>query len=227
MSEQKDALIVFAKVPSPGRVKTRLTTLLTPEEAASIYEAFLLDAIDQYSALPLDVRLYYVPTGSQIPATLRPDGVSIHEQKGEGLGKRMATAFVETFMAGYKRAVIIGTDHPTLPGDFIRQAFEVLQQPYSISLGPSEDGGYYLLGMNEFYAEVFQDMRYSHDRVFEETVARVALTPASLYILPEWYDVDTPNELRRLIQEVESHEATLMRTSPLLHKLRRKYKQLQ
>ena len=198
----KSALIVFAKRPEPGAVKTRLTALLTPEEAARLYEAFLRDALLQYRVLDVAVRLYLGPPAGEVSEGLVPDGVSVHLQQGPGLGARMKVAFVESFAAGYERLVIIGTDHPTLPSAFIAQAFEVLAQPQSISIGPSDDGGFYLLGMNDFYPELFHDMRYSHDDVFEQTLERIAWTGAHLTVLPPWYDVDTPDALRRLASDL-------------------------
>ena len=221
-----DALIVFAKIPQPDKVKTRLTTLLSPEEAAGLYEAFLLDALSSYLSLAADVRLYLGPPVDRVPDTLAIDGVSIHEQSGDGLGARMAHAFVNTFMAGYERAVIIGTDHPTLPLPFVEQAFLLLDEPYTISIGPSEDGGYYLLGMNEFYPQLFQDMSYSHAGVLRDTLERAASTSAETQILPSWYDVDTPNELQRLVADLAISEEDLPHTRAFVERLRKKYPQL-
>ncbi len=223
MPENKNALIVFAKIPQANKVKTRLTSLITAEEAARLYDAFVKDALDVYQDLGVDVRLYFGPSDVAIPQELQPAGVSIHTQKGEGLGARMAAAFAETFVAGYTKVVIIGTDHPTLPESFIKQAYEVISDPNAISIGPSEDGGYYLLGMNSFFPQVFQDMTYSHDRVFLDTLARVEGTPASLHILPEWYDVDDPETLRRLVKDVGKVDSQLVRTRVVLSELKRSY----
>ena len=213
MNEVKSALIVFAKIPQPNKVKTRLTTLISPEWAARLYEAFLMDAIEAYCSLDHDVRLYFSSPVDTIPDRFRWDSMTLHEQKGAGLGERMATAFVETFIAGYERAVIIGTDHPTLPRSFIDQAFVQLADLYSIVLGPSDDGGFYLLGMNEFYSVLFKDMTYSHELVFEQTTLRAKQTNAALHVMPHWYDVDTPDTLVRLIQDIDSDgTAALART---------------
>ena len=196
------ALIVFAKRPEPGAVKTRLTTALTPEEAARLYEAFLRDALRQYTALDVEVRLYFGPPAGPVADGLIPDGVTVHLQQGPGLGARMEVAFVESFAAGYERLVVIGTDHPTLPSAYIEQAFAALEKPRAIAIGPSDDGGFYLLGMNDFYPELFHDMRYSHDGVFQQTLDRAARLDAHLTILPPWYDVDTPDMLQRLVADL-------------------------
>ena len=212
MNESKSALIVFAKIPKPKKVKTRLTTLISPEWAARLYEAFLLDALDMYCDLGLDVRLYFSSPAEAVPHRFHRESVSLHEQKGVGLGERMASAFVETFILGYEKAVIIGTDHPTLPAAFLEQAFHLLQDKYSIVIGPSDDGGYYLLGMNEFYSGLFKGMTYSHDQVFAQTLERAKKSNGSIQVLPQWYDVDTPDELKRLVRDVDEVASPLVRT---------------
>lgn len=223
---RRAALIVFAKRPESGAVKTRLTTLLTPEEAARLYEAFLRDSLDAYADLDLDVRLYLTGDGA-LPEAWLPDGTSLHEQHGDGLGARMLGAFVETFVAGYERAVIIGTDHPTLPLAFVGRGFEELEVPFSIVLGPSDDGGYYLLGMNEVYPQLFQGMAYSHPDVFAQTLRRAEDTGAAVSVLPPWYDVDTPESLRRLVDEADVHgSAVPRRTREVLTALREAYTDL-
>lgn len=196
------ALIVFAKRPASGRVKTRLTPVLTANEAARLYRAFLLDALDQYLELDVDVRLYLTPPGNGTSIEGVPASIDAFEQMGPGLGARMRHAFDETFAAGYERVVVIGTDHPTLPSAFIEEAFVALDAPPTICLGPSTDGGYYLLGMNTFYPALFEEMVYSHDRVFADTLARAARTGAHLAVLPRWYDVDEPDDLQRLLDDL-------------------------
>lgn len=213
-----DALIVFAKVPEPGDVKTRLTSVLSPEQATRLYEAFLRDALLQYTSLGVDVRLYLAPPEQPLPDGLVPGPANVHWQAGEGLGARMLRAFMETFAAGAHRAVVIGTDHPTLPSSFIDQAFAALDKPRSVSIGPSNDGGYYLLGMNDVVPSLF-DMPYSHDAVFTETLKRAADAGARLTVLPPWYDVDLPEDLRRLIGDLEDPSVTAPHTRAVLQAL--------
>lgn len=198
-----DALIVFAKPPTPGRVKTRLTPTLSDEAAAELYAAFLKDALLQYVPLPADIRLYLGARAPTVEAWTREQtDADIHYQHGPALGSRMARAFVESFAAGYERVVIIGTDHPTLPTPFIEQAFERLDTPRAVTLGPSTDGGYYLLGMNDYFPELFHEMTYSHGEVFNETLARAHQAGAQLTVLPPWYDVDEPADLQRLTEDL-------------------------
>jgi hypothetical protein len=213
------ALIVFAKYPEPGRVKTRLTPALTPDEAASLYRAFLLDALDQYTALPADIRLYLGPSESTPPLREGPPGVKQFVQQGAALGERMKRAFEETFAAGYQRAVIIGTDHPTLPTAFVRQAFDAIASPASLSIGPSTDGGYYLLGMNTFYPKLFEGMQYSHEDVLKDTLARATKTSAHITLLPPWYDVDRPEDVQRLVDDLRDRPNQAPRTQAALRRL--------
>lgn len=205
----KPALIVFAKAPQPGQVKTRLTALLSEEEAAQLYEAFLVDALGQYEhvARTHDATLRLYHAGHHWPRRLTPGGVSVHRQRGQGLGGRMAAAFRETFAEGAHGALILGTDYPTLPPSFIGQGLKALRSvPGAICIGPSMDGGYYLLGMRRLHERLFKDMAYSHEGVFNETLIRAADAGAEPVVLPEWYDVDRPADLRRLAADISGRE---------------------
>lgn len=244
------ALIVFAKVPVAGQVKTRLTPVLRDDEAADLYRAFLFDALDLYSTLEASVRLY-VDSGVASRDRLRvdpgvasrdplrmeeqlsvtdqlriPDTIGLFEQAGNGLGERMAHAFAETFDAGFDRVAIVGTDHPTLPPAFISYAFKSISSPKSIAIGPADDGGYYLLAMNEFVPEVFYEMSYSHSDVFDDTLYRVAAAGAVAIVLPVWYDVDTPSELRRLRADLAKSDTLAPRTRRQLDQLATRYRWL-
>ena len=197
-----DALIVFAKAPVPGRVKTRLQSLLSPSEAARLYEAFLADSLDQYRSLGCDILLYLSSEASGLSDTIDLTGIDVRPQVGSTLAERLQHAFVEAFSRGYERLVVIGTDHPSLPTAFVERALEELALPASIVIGPAEDGGYYLLGMNDFYPVLFEKMTFSHSRVFDETMERAYSTRASVIVLPVWYDIDTVDQLERLREDL-------------------------
>ena len=204
-SSASSALIVFAKAPKPGRVKTRLTELLTREEAARLYEAFLRDSFAAYASLAehqeVALRLYHADP--DWPVQLTPGRASLHRQRDGGLDERMAAAFRETFATGASHAVIVGTDFPTLPRAFLRKAFEVLKgASEAICIGPTTDGGFYSLGVGGHYPQLFDDMSYSHAEVFAHTLSRAAAEEAVPVVLPEWYDVDRPDDLRRLAAEL-------------------------
>ena len=212
-------LIVFAKPPVGGTVKTRLVPAIGSRHAALLYRSFLLDSVAQYRRIGYPIRLYF--GDGEIPGELvdhHPD-VEVLRQDGKDLGERMANAFLETFGAGFNSAVIIGTDHPSLPDEYIRLAFDLLSEPKTIVLGPSEDGGYYLLGMNHFFPQLFRGMEYSHSAVLDQTIDRALETDALLTLLPLWYDVDTPEMLARLLHDLRSDPARAPRTAELLEVL--------
>ena len=211
------ALIVFARSPRAGQVKSRLTSLISPQEAADLYRVFLMDGLKQYASLNVDVRLYM---SDGAPPDVPLYGAIIKKQHGDGLGERMQYAFQETAAAGYEQIVIIGTDHPTLPDAFIRGAFDGLSEAPSICIGPVEDGGYYLLGMNPLMHGLFEGITYSRPDVYRRTLARAYQSGANVVQLPEWYDVDTPNDLRRLATAKESVPANTLK---FLRKLKVKY----
>jgi len=213
------ALIVFAKVPRPGHVKTRLTPVLTSSEAARLYDAFLRDALEQYKELAADVHLYFAPPLPDPPLSDIPDDVKVLVQEGEGLGERMKNAARDTLRGGYERTTIIGTDHPTLPVGFVRQSLGALDAARSVCIGPSEDGGFYLLGMNAYYPQLFEGMTYSHDNVFTDTLARVGTTDARLTVLPQWYDVDTPAMLERMLIDLKDENVQAPHTRRMVETL--------
>jgi rSAM/selenodomain-associated transferase 1 len=199
------ALIVFAKAPAAGQVKTRLTELLTEAEAARLYEAFLEDTLARQAAFAerhgAALRLYHA--GPDWPERLTPERADLHRQRGEELGARMAAAFRDTFAAGADAALIVGTDGPTLPPSFLDEALDALERDTdAVCIGPSADGGYYLLGMRRPCPPLFEDMTYSHGSVFDDTLARVAEAGRAPAVLPKWYDVDRPADLHRLAAEL-------------------------
>ena len=110
----------------------------------------------------------------------------------------MKNAFKHSFDTGFERTVIIGTDSPTLPLSYIRNAFDVLKE-IPVTVGPTFDGGYYLIEtFRTGMMTVFDDIEWSTSRVFSQTLARIKMANKQLYILPPWYDVDTPDSLEFL-----------------------------
>ncbi|CAN5541827.1 TIGR04282 family arsenosugar biosynthesis glycosyltransferase [soil metagenome] len=210
-------VLVFAKAPEPGRVKTRLIPALGPEGAAKLYRAFLKDTVDVVLGLSdIDVRICMAGDLETVPTLNLPLSVEVFSQTGDGLGERMANAFLRAFVDGYGRVIALGTDHPTLPGDYIQMAAHVLEEPLSAVLGPTDDGGYYLIGLNDFVREPFYEMEFSHSGVFEETAQRIEKGPLGLTILPEWFDVDEPPDLGRLRRSIESDASRASHTQSVL-----------
>lgn len=195
-------LIVFVKEPIPGRVKTRLTPRITPDEAAKLYKAFTLDIISNARKLKRNsvnnVTVAYTPIGAEKAfRKLVKQPTNFLPQKGKNLGERMKNAFKQSFAEGAKRVVIIGTDSPTLPVSYIQKAFDILKK-IPIVIGPTFDGGYYLIGLSGLNDDIFDGIGWSTSRVFGQTLTRIKSLNTQVYVLPPWYDVDTSEDLEFL-----------------------------
>ncbi|MBI5191058.1 MAG: TIGR04282 family arsenosugar biosynthesis glycosyltransferase [Nitrospirae bacterium] len=194
-------LIIFAKAPVAGLVKTRMFPFLSFEEAAGVQRAFLEDTVDKaVSAGTHEVCIAYSPEGSHdLFRSLFGDRVAhYHAQAGDDLGARMAAAFGCAFGAGARKAVIVGSDVPTLPSEFISDAFGMLDTA-DVVLGPSQDGGYYLVGLTRPVPALFAHIPWSARTVFRDTLARAEGLGLSVSTLPTLRDVDTFEDLRALV----------------------------
>lgn len=192
-------LVIMAKASTPGNVKTRLAPVLDESGRSALNRAMVSDSVARFSAPNWDTRIAL--SGQPVDGDV-PDGIPWHAQHGADLGERMLHAVATGVADGYGAIILVGSDHPTLPAEFITAAFDVLEEPRSIVIGPSEDGGYYLLGMNGLYPTLFNGMDWSHSDVFTDTVERAGQTAADLSVLPHWYDVDQPADLERMLDEI-------------------------
>jgi uncharacterized protein len=192
-------LIIFAKNPIHGKVKTRLTPHITPAKAAELYESFILDTISNTLKLKCDRITVAFSPGYAEKTFRRLCGQSVDylPQIGHNLGERMKNAFKHSFDTGFKRTVIIGTDSPTLPLSYIQKAFDVLEE-VPVTIGPTFDGGYYLIGLSEQDDAIFDDIEWSTPGVFSQTLTKIKTANKPLYVLSPWYDVDTPDSLEFL-----------------------------
>ncbi|MHC4307268.1 MAG: TIGR04282 family arsenosugar biosynthesis glycosyltransferase [Planctomycetota bacterium] len=199
------SLIIFAKSPIPGKVKTRLTPFITPTEAAELYKAFVTDIICDTHKLKCErVTIAYTPSNAEATfQNIYGQSVDYLPQKGDNLGERMKNAFKHSFHKGSTRTVIIGTDSPTLPLSYIRDAFDVLKE-VPVTIGPTFDGGYYLIGLSEQNDAIFDGIDWSTSRVFGQTLTRIQAINKQLYVLPPWYDVDTSDNLEFLRSHIHA-----------------------
>ncbi len=197
-SKNQKALVLFARDPVAGKVKTRLKQILDEETTLRLYISFLKDSIDKLFQLQ-DIRRLIGITPSLSSGFFDPwsqdPRVELFIQQGEDLGDRMRNAFARQFLAGCEKVVIIGSDSPTLPMEYIERA---MASEKEIVLGPSTDGGYYLIGLNRKLVDVFSEISWGTDQVLEQTLARIREQSAQLELLPVWYDVDLPEDLRFL-----------------------------
>ncbi|MGQ4810472.1 Phosphoenolpyruvate guanylyltransferase [Candidatus Entotheonellaceae bacterium PAL068K] len=206
------ALVIMAKAPQAGEVKTRLCPPLSPQEAAALYRGFLLDMIAKARRLhTTHPVIAYTPTSQrQMFADTAPD-FPLMPQQGTDLGIRMATCFAQLFAEGYTEVLLTGSDLPTLPLAYLQQAVDLVTAPYiDVVLGPSEDGGYYLIGLRRLYSELFENMTWSTNRVLTETVQRAEARGLEVARLPVWYDIDTAADLERLQATLRSTPDNLL-----------------
>ena len=209
-----NALIIFAKRPVPGLVKTRLIPCLTPDEAAELYCCMLEDILAWAARLAaVDKYLFYEgddEAGRFFRGIAR--GMTCLPQQGADLGERMSGAFRRVFAEGYGAAAIIGTDSPDLPVSSIVEAYELLTEgDTSVVFGPSEDGGYYLLGMTAMHEGLFRDIPWSSGDVLRESLRRAEEAGISVSFLPPWHDVDRAEDLTRSELLDENNDAPLTR----------------
>ncbi len=188
------ALIIFAKLPRAGDVKTRLGEAIGMQEAARIYQCFAEHAFSLGRELlekECKVYVFYGPAASvdEMRTWVGPL-LRLIPQEGMTLGDRMHHAFEVTFAEGSKRSVIIGTDVPELDLLTLEQAFNSLSHQDAV-IGPSSDGGYYLLGMNAPTKELFDDVAWSSETVYHETIQRLSRLNLSFAQFDELADIDT------------------------------------
>lgn len=206
------ALVIFAKAPIPGQVKTRLCPPLTPDEAASLHGSLVLDVLERSGSGATPTRntiprydrfLACAPASEHVFFQIMAERhrIQLIDQIGDDLGSRMEHAFNRILSMGYHRALLIGTDLPTLPGSCFSEADALLTR-HDVVLGPTEDGGYYLIGLKKPAPELFGDISWSTDQVLLQTkrmAERLGLTTA---LLPALRDLDTMNDFNALLAEI-------------------------
>ncbi len=203
------AVFIMAKAPRAGEVKTRLCPPLTGPEAAGLYHSFLQDKIEQVRTLRgATPAVAYAPEAERpLFQALAPD-FRLVAQRGPDLGARLANGFAEFLGDGHAGAVAIDSDTPTLPTEHLEEAVARLRRrDVDLVLGPSEDGGYYLIGLREPRPELFEGIRWSTPEVMPETLRRAEARGLRVALLPTWYDVDVPADLARLRAALAASQA--------------------
>jgi rSAM/selenodomain-associated transferase 1 len=208
----KKALLVFAKQPVAGRVKTRLSPPLSARDAAELYRCMLADTLERVTSLrQVEVILFFDPSDGA-EAFFRetwPDLTSF-PQEGDGLGARLENAFSRVFSSGFTVAAAMGTDSPDLPLRHVEDAFRTLEEGAAdVVFGPTADGGYYLVAMVRLYPELFRAIPWSTDRVLAESRVRADADSLAVTLLPEWEDMDTIAELKRFALRETARNAPL------------------
>lgn len=194
-------LVVAAKQPERGKVKTRIASVLGDARAAELYRCALLDTLclalsisDVTHALSYtpptdDARRYFediAPTFLLMP------------QSGATLGERLGDTLAR-LLSRFSPVVMIGSDGPDLPAAFLTRAFDLLRDRNDVVLGPANDGGYYLIGMRSMQPTLFERIDWSTDAVAQQTRERAGEAALNLVELPQWHDLDTVADLRALV----------------------------
>lgn len=192
-------IIIMAKVPEPGKVKTRLQPFLTPEQSAEFAQCLLQDTINKAKSLQNNLIIAYSPLERR---DFFDDfhNLKLVAQTGNDLGERMFNAFEFAFDNDSDSLVMIGTDSPTFPTEFIKKAFEHLAKNDAV-LGKTEDGGFYLIGLRRLDKRIFENVEWSSEMTFLQTKRNLGKIDFSLAELPIWYDVDEPKDLKRLRED--------------------------
>ena len=201
-------LALFAKMPVPGRVKTRLAPPLSPEEAAAVALACLQDSLERFSR-SRDVSMTLYLEGAPDEALLafaERHAVPVRPQAPGSLGLRLRAALESLLAEGHPCALAIGSDSPTLPPARIGAAIGALRAHDAV-LGPTEDGGYYLLGVSRPAWALLENVPWSTANVAQVTRQRDADAGISLAELEAWYDVDDEATLRRALADSDPRSA--------------------
>ena len=213
----KKAIIIMTKFPEAGRVKTRLQPFLSAEKSAEIALAFLQDTENKAKSVCEDLIIAFSPPEqkTKFKSILQYENILI-EQTGVNLGERMFNAFEFTFFNNLDSVVMIGTDSPTFPSEFIEKAFELLKNSDAV-LGETEDGGYYLIGLNTLKKKIFENVEWSSEKTFEQTVQNIKNLNLRLSLLPKWFDVDFPEDLKILRKELNKTPELAPKTAKWLN----------
>lgn len=195
-------ILLFIKYPEPGKVKSRLARDLGEDITVELYKNFVLDILSSMREIEADLKIcYYPPDREERFAEWLGGDHNYIPQDGEDLGERMEKGLARAFSEGYRRAIIIGSDSPDLPGNIVDGGLLSLCS-HDVVIGPTSDGGYYLIGFRKegFIPEVFRGIIWSSATVFKKTLDTIGKAGLKVFVLPEWRDVDTLDDLKDLIR---------------------------
>jgi rSAM/selenodomain-associated transferase 1 len=221
-TECNQRVLLFARYPEKGRVKTRLSTHLEQETILSLYRHFVEDILATLQRSGYPFTICYLPSekGGRMKAWLGA-AFAYLPQTGDDLGKRMGNAFTKTFTTSPPRveqAILLGSDSPDLDPEILDQAFDSLSRN-DVTLGPAADGGYYLIGFNRhtFFKEAFTGISWGTGRVLTETLHTIEDAGLRVHILPEWRDIDTFEDLELFYRGANEKRVEHLKTVQYLH----------
>lgn len=195
MPYRKELLLIFIKNPVKGEVKTRLAQTVGDDKALAVYKELLKITKSVSRTLTINKQVWY-SSFIEEDDLWREDSYTKHLQQGTNLGQRMKNAFQQSFATDFKKVVIIGSDCAELRTSILQQAFKLLDK-HEVVIGPSLDGGYYLLGMSNYYPTLFEQKKWGSPSVFEETIRQLQKMNISYQLLPVLNDIDTEEDLKK------------------------------
>ncbi len=198
----ENCVLFFVKHPAYGRVKSRLAEQIGQDAATDLYKSFVSDILTTLHAISVNFKIvFYPPVAEKKFQQWLGEGYSYVRQTGKDLGQRMENAFLQAFSDGFNNVILIGSDIPDLPTEYLQLGFKALETN-DVVLGPSSDGGYYLIGFTKeaFLPDVFEGITWSSADVFEQTLNILKNHEQRVYLLPQWHDVDTLTDLRSLVR---------------------------
>ena len=201
MNHNNNCLLLFVKSPIKGQVKTRLAAQTDGDLVVELYKCFVDDMISLVENLDVHLEICFYPANTKSTfSEWLGEQHCYTPQTGDNLGERLRNAFGNAFEEGFSNVVAIGTDSPDLPVHYLIESFEVLDTHDTV-IGPANDGGYYLIGFSKekFTPEAFDNISWSTDSVFEQTVSILKRHGRKVYLLPLWHDVDTIADLKSLL----------------------------
>jgi uncharacterized protein len=207
VSANRCALAVMAKAPRPGKVKTRLSPPLTPEQSSELNICFIKDTAENIQQVTKAAGIVaYTPVGEEGAFEgLLPSGFQLLGQRGDGFGERLLYVAEDLFSCGFNAVCLIDSDSPTMPQEALQQAVDSLSRDGDrMVLGGSDDGGYYLIGIKRLHRRLFEQIDWSTNRVFAQTLERAREIALEVELLPAWYDVDDAATLERLQHELSA-----------------------
>ena len=208
---ESSALILFARYPEAGKVKTRLAATVGAQAAAEFYRACAEHVFAETANVGAHTTRYLFYSEHEDAERMRQwagPQFEYREQCGDDLGKRMKNAFESMFTAGMTNVIIIGTDAPDVSAVMIYDALIKLDSA-ALVIGPARDGGYYLLGMKQLYPELFEDVHWGAGQVLSETMNKAAAKGLSVITLTPCYDIDTLDDLHQWMRNTSSDHPLL------------------
>ena len=204
----REAIIIFTRVPLPGQTKTRLQNFLTKNQCAEIHKSFLKDIKNTCEKLNRDIFVFYTPKDKDdVLKNILGDKFKYKIQEGNGLGEKMYNAIEYVLDKKYKSCILIGTDIPYLKEDDLKKAFKILKEK-DIVLGPTEDKGYYLIGMKKPIKTAFENVEYGYGNVLDNTITSIKFSNLTYGLTNKNIDIDEKEDLFYFYHEIKKENVS-------------------